>query len=51
MGAYGHLFAQINSQQPIAPLSPRSRSNVATLQPPSRQRLFPNEPAFLDTED
>jgi anaerobic selenocysteine-containing dehydrogenase len=48
MGAYGHLFAQINSPA-IAPLG-ESRSNVH-LFAALGQRLFPSEPAFLDTED
>jgi anaerobic selenocysteine-containing dehydrogenase len=48
MGAYGHLFAQINSRA-IAPLG-EARSNVSLFAALGR-RLFPDEPAFLDSED
>ena len=47
-GAYGHLFAQLSTPA-ISPLG-EARSNVSVFSSLG-QRLFPDEPAFRDTED
>ena len=47
-GAYGHLYAQLSTPA-IAPLG-EARSNVSIFSSLG-QRLFPDEPAFRDSED